>query len=585
MLKRFLNFFSDPQDGTPAFITLTRNILIFTMVTTASIFVLVSGILPGTIPDQTAMLALGLTTLLEVASFIFVLRGQVGLAKFMVPLALLITVTYLAINGSGLHDVAVLAFPVVIVVATLLLGSKSRFVTTPLAILAIEVVVMADLLGINTSIFAERTGIDDAFIVGFILLATSGILQLLVSRLNENVVRAQDNEQAQILANQELRELQVTLENRVASRTSELEQANQRNERRAKQFEAIAQVARAATLNQDLETLLPNLAELISHQFGFYHVGVFLLDEERNFAELRAANSEGGRRMLTRGHKLAVGQSGIVGYVSATGKARIALDVGDDAAFFNNPDLPETRSEMALPLRLGDDVIGVLDVQSLAANAFGDEDIEVLSTLADQVAIAIQNARSYEYTQNLLRQAQLTSGSLVTESWKILQDQTTNVIGYHVMDNRMKPLDERLESEPVKQALANKTTIKTNGQQATLAVPIRLREEVIGILDIKVPEEHDWEADEVDVAEAVAERLSLALESALLLKATQRRAEIERITADISTKIGATTQFESILRTAAEELSRVLGGSEVLVQLREDALQAETKSTARTARA
>lgn len=585
MLRRLLNFFSDPQDTTPSFITLTRNILFFTMVTTVGIFVLVSGVLPGTIPNPAAMVALGLTTLLTVISFVFVLRGQVRLAKFVVPVALLITVTYLAIEGSGLHDVAILAFPVVIVISTLLLGSKSRFATTPLAILAIELVVVADLLGINDSIFAARTGIDDAFIVGFIMLATSGILQLLISRLNENVLRAQENEQAQILANQELRELQVTLENRVASRTSELELANQRNQRRAKQFEAIAQVARAATLNQNLETLLPNLAELVSQQFGFYHVGVFLLDEERSFAELRAANSEGGKHMLARGHKLAVGQSGIVGYVSASGRPRIALDVGADAAFFNNPDLPQTRSEMALPLKLGDEVIGVLDVQSLASNAFGEEDIEVLSTLADQVAIAIQNARSYEATQNLLRQAQLTSGSLITESWKVLQDQSTNAIGYHVMDNRLKPLGARRESESVRQAITSKKTVKASGKQATLAVPIRLREEVIGILDIQVNEEHDWETDEVDVAEAVAERLSLALESALLLRSTQRRAEIERITSDISSKIGATTQFESILRTAAEELSRVLGGSEVLVQLREDALDPETKLTARTERA
>ena len=142
-------------------------------------------------------------------------------------------------------------------------------------------------------------------------------------------------------------------------------------------------MARATATNQNLETLLPNLVELISKQFDFYHVGIFLLDENKEFAELRAANSEGGKRMLEHQHKLGIGQSGIVGLVSATGKPRIALDVGADAAFFNNPDLPNTRSEMALPLLVSDDIIGVLDAQSTTANAFREDDVEVLSTLAD----------------------------------------------------------------------------------------------------------------------------------------------------------------------------------------------------------
>ena len=133
-----------------------------------------------------------------------------------------------------------------------------------------------------------------------------------------------------------------------------------------------------------------------------------------------------------------------------------------------------------------------------------------------------------------------------------------------------------MASAQIKKAMTSKTTVQQSGVNATLAIPIRLRDQVIGVMDIRVPEEHQWDPDEVDVAEAVAERLSLALEASLLLKSTQRQAEIERITADIATKIGATTQFDSILRTAAEELSRVLGGSEVLVQLQTESFEEET---------
>ena len=207
-------------------------------------------------------------------------------------------------------------------------------------------------------------------------------------------------------SNDKLQELNQSLEDRVTSRTADLEQANQRNEKRVKQFEAIAQVAHATTANESLETLLPRLVSLVSEQFGFYHTGIFLMDENRGYAVLSAANSTGGKQMLERGHKLQVGQSGIVGFVSATGTPRIALDVGSDAVYFDNPDLPNTRSEMALPLRILDEIIGVLDVQSTEENAFLEEDIDILSTLTDQVAIAIQNSRTYQTMQKLLQDAQ-----------------------------------------------------------------------------------------------------------------------------------------------------------------------------------
>jgi GAF domain-containing protein len=270
--------------------------------------------------------------------------------------------------------------------------------------------------------------------------------------------------------------------------------------------------------------------------------------------------------MLARGHKLQVGQTGMVGFVSAIGTPRIALDVGDDSVYFDNPDLPNTRSEMALPLRVANEIIGVLDVQSIVSNAFQEEDIEILSTLADQVAIAIQNARTYEKMQELVEEAQKESVTYLRDTWRILQSEET-AIGYQVNNGKVNPLNRPLTSVHVKKAMKERQTVTENGRNAALVIPIRLRDEVIGVMDIHTPDEHEWDEDEVDIAEAVADRLSLALETSLLLKSTQRRAEIERITADISGKIGATTQFDSILRTAAEELSRVLGGSEVLVQI------------------
>jgi len=478
-----------------------------------------------------------------------------------------------AFSADGVKDVVIVAYIALGLLASIVINLRAGAIVIVSSIGVIWALQLLEANGYLSPRLQDPFGY--ARDLSFVFTAIAVLIGLSTTSLRDAIRRAIQSEDSLRNTNQSLQELNQNLESRVATRTAELELANQRNEKRARQFEAIAQVARTTASSQNLDMLLPSLADLIGRQFGFYHTGIFLMDENREFAELRAANSVGGRRMLARGHKLGIGQSGIVGFVSATGKPRIALDVGDDAAYFNNPDLPGTRSEMALPLRVANQIIGVLDVQSITSNAFQEEDIEVLSTLADQVAIAIQNAQSYETTQQLLMEAQRTSGSFVTDAWRILRDQEEAVIGYRLVENRLSLLDKPLSSTPISQAIATKQVVQENGEKATLAIPIRLHNEVIGVMDIRVPNAHEWETDEVDIAEAVAERLSLALESTLLLKSTQRRAEIERITADISGKIGATAQFDSILRTAAEELSRVLGGSEVLVQLHSEVLDEE----------
>src|SRR5690606_5578921 len=171
-----------------------------------------------------------------------------------------------------------------------------------------------------------------------------------------------------------LRELQkerALQEDRMQERTQLLD-------KRTNQLRAVADVGKSITSYRNLSDLLQQTARLINENFGFYHVGIFLLDERKQFAVLAATNSEGGERMLKRGHQLKVGETGIVGYVAESLKARIALDVGEDAVFFNNPDLPNTRSEMALPLVVGGQILGVLDVQSMEANAFTEEDVATL---------------------------------------------------------------------------------------------------------------------------------------------------------------------------------------------------------------
>lgn len=372
----------------------------------------------------------------------------------------------------------------------------------------------------------------------------------------------------------ETQSLIQTLEQRVAERTSDLKIASQNSDRRARQFEVIAQVVRAISSIQDLDTLLLRITQVISEQFNIYHTGIFLLDSEREFAVLRASNSEGGKIMLERGHKLRVGQTGIVGLVTATGRARIALDVGADAAYFDNPSLSNTRSEIALPLRYSGQVIGALDVQSVQANAFGQDDVEALNTLADQVAITINNTLILEEARGSLVESQSTFSDFTRDSWKVLQSKSLG-LGFQLKESMVTPLEQPLTGDDIQEAVKLGLPVMSNQENggSALVIPIRLRGRIIGIMNLRTRNDRRLTSDDADIAESVGERLSLAIETALLIQSAQHRADIERVTTDISSKINASTRFETILQTAAKELSRALGGSDVLVQIEPAAIE------------
>ena len=356
------------------------------------------------------------------------------------------------------------------------------------------------------------------------------------------------------------------LEKRVTERTVELSSANEKNERRAKQFESIAHIARTISSTRDLDALLSQITIAIHHDFGFYHVGIFLLDTAREYAVLSAANSEGGKVMLERGHRLKVGETGLVGYVTGTGKPRVALDTGADAVFFDNPYLPQTRSEIALPLHVGEEVIGALDVQSMEPNAFSQEDINILSTLADQVSVAIQNAKQFEETRKALNESEVLSRQFVQAGWQQFT-KNRNLLGIRHTGARASLLHRRNGKSKEDQLFV---TPKPNGRGATLSLPIKLRGEVIGSVDVRTPDNRPWDQDEMDIVTAIIERAAIAMENARLLAESQKRAAKERIIGEISAKISMQSEINELLKTAAQELGHNLPGAEIAIQLNKD---------------
>ncbi len=313
-------------------------------------------------------------------------------------------------------------------------------------------------------------------------------------------------------------------------------------------------MARDAALVLEPQQLLERVTALISMHFGFYHAGIFLLDEAGEWAVLQAASSEGGQRMLARNHRLKVGEVGIVGYVTGRGEPRVALDVGADAVYFDNPDMPDTRSEMALPLRARGEIIGALDVQSTEPEAFSDEDVEVLQTLADQVALAISNARLFEQAQEAVEAERRAYGELSREAW-------IETLG------RRPGLGYTCDAAGVAPAAAH-TAARDDGDLPELTVPITVRGQVIGAINAHKPDDTgEWATGEVELMETLTERLGVALESARLYQDTQRRAARERLTGQVTARMRETLDIEAVLKTATDEIYRALGLEKIIVRL------------------
>jgi putative methionine-R-sulfoxide reductase with GAF domain len=342
-------------------------------------------------------------------------RGLIKLAANTYVAIFWIVSTLYGLSTAGMRGSTFASYFVSMLMAGLLLGWRPALIYTFLSIVAAFGMAFSENLGVISYTPKSAFGIS---LEGTVLFIFGGIfLYLIINSLESAIKKEKINATALQSTNEYLSEMRNALEKRVEERTKEIENEQVKALRRSRQFEGIARVSRAISKTRNLQEVLSQIAQAISEQFDFYHVGIFLNDAVNQYAILSAANSEGGKRMLDRGHQLKIGEQGIVGFVTGSGTPRIALDVGTDNVYFNNPDLPLTHSEMALPLKSGNDTIGALDIQSIEQNAFSDDDIEVLESLADQVSLAIQNARLFDQTNKLLSEAEAIQKQYQRNTW------------------------------------------------------------------------------------------------------------------------------------------------------------------------
>ena len=352
-----------------------------------------------------------------------------------------------------------------------------------------------------------------------------------------------------------LNELIGNLEARVTERTQEVE-------RRAEYLEITGGLSRIVTSILDTDTLLERVAHLISERFDFYHTGIFLIDEAREWAVLHAVSSEGGQRMLARGHRLRVGEEGIVGYVSGSSRARIASDVDEDVVWVKNPDLPATRSEMALPLIFGQQTIGVLDVQSEEPAAFGTEDIATLRILADQIAVAIRNAQLFAESQRTLHDLQRSYDEEVRQGWTLRR---SPVIGYHYTPANTLPLTRA--ALPPDSALRTVSSPYVDADN-TLFAPLQLAGgQNFGVLRLRRAAAQPWSSHDVAFVTRAVQDVAQALEVSRLLEESRLRAMREAQVGEIADLFTRALDVDTMLQTAVRELGRLSGVAEVAVHL------------------
>ncbi len=380
------------------------------------------------------------------------------------------------------------------------------------------------------------------------------------------------------------------------------------SKRSALQFETAAEIARDISSSLDLDELLKKAVDLIRSRFDFYHASVFLKDLPGEFVIIREATGEAGAQLKRAGHKLAIGSKSVVGFVAGKGEPLIVNDIARDATFYANPLLPETRAEAAIPLKVSERIVGVLDVQSIQAFAFSEDNLRTLQILADQLAIAVVNSELFAETQEHLAQHRLlhhitttaASGTTLDEALQSAVNGLQVTLGGDrvsilLTDREKKALEVRaavgyannvfdlripIGSGITGWAAAHKKPLRvhnvlqdtryiegSSNTRSEMAIPLLYRSELLGVLNVESEQLSAYAENDEELLGTLGGSLAAIIANARLLEQIRAQAERERILFEITDKIRRTTDMETILATTASEITRAVGASRAKIKV------------------
>jgi GAF domain-containing protein len=389
---------------------------------------------------------------------------------------------------------------------------------------------------------------------------------------------------------------------------------------RAIQLQTAAEIARDISGSLDLGELLNKAVKLIRERFNFYHAAIFLIDSTNEFAAVREATGEAGIQMKRSGHKLKVGSKSIVGYVTSSGEPLIVNDTNRDATYYANPLLPETRAEAALPLKVGQRILGALDVQSALPYSFGGEDISVLRILSDQMAVAVINSELFADTQEHLSQHRLlhhvttaaASGTTLEEALNsavqglqvtlggdrvsiLLADKVSKTLkinsfaGYSEEVGQLSiPFGEgitgwvavHLQPQRVNDVSQDMRYIQVGSNvRSELAVPLSYRGDLLGVLNVESDQTGAYDENDEEMLGTLGGSLAAIISNARLIEQVRRQVDHERMLYEVTSKIRRSTDMQTIMATTTSELSKVLGARRAQIKL---VIEDEPKAESRT---
>jgi len=524
----------------------------------------------------------GLMLLINLISLFLLRAGRLRTAKILPVVGLLAVFALGGLYSGGILNTPFAAMVLAVIIAGLILGNLSGLLTAVVASLIGVGLVAIQLSGALPEAIVPPSPIRFWFSMTLVFILCAALIILMTNSLRQVIAEAEMYARAQVESLAELQEVRASLEEQVAERTHDLEQ-------RTRYLQGILEVTQATTTLLDSDQVIRAAAELIKERFHLYYVGLFLIDLSGEWAVLKAGTGTAGKVLLERGHRIRIG-SGMIGWSIANAQPRVAGEAGQDVVRLATPELPETRSEAAIPLRSRGRVIGALSVQSERANAFGDMEIASFQALADQVAIAEDNAWLYSESRKALEESRRAYGEMSQRSWQeFLRGMDQRELTYRYGMNasaqaRMEAGQQGLsltQDDPYQQArqeaLASNQPVQIRGKRhAVLFLPIPVREAQIGVITFsrELPESHSrrgeapgWSREEIELLQSIVEQLGVALDSARLYQDTQRLAYREQVTGEVTARIRQTLDIQTVLRTAVEEIQRTLGLPEVVISL------------------
>ncbi len=467
------------------------------------------------------------------------------------------TVVFIIIVGSlflvGIGHVSTIGMAMVVAAAGILIGAGAASFFALLSILAYVIAAWAQSAGIITAaILPQSAVVADTFGLGFGL----AVLVLLNWLSNREMARALRMERG---ISDQLQVQSRELEELVSQRTRVLE-------RRAIQLQTTADIAKLSTELPEPQLLMSQAVELIRARFGFYHASIFIMDETGNWADLVASTGEAGRNMIARHHRLALGSASIIGWVSANRLPRVALDVEQDPFHFKNPLLPETQSELAVPLLVGQRLLGILDVQSTEPQAFAEDDIRALEAIASEVAVAIDGARIQREMQEQLDRIERSDRIETQAAWgRIARSRSVPIIHLNPSGEIGSPTDEVF---PVIEdaIIQDSTTLSPDGRD--IAIPIQVRGETVATLAARRSKPSEpWNDEEIALIEAVASQSAQALEGARQRSEERRRVTELEVINRVSQAVSQMLPQDTLFRIVRRQLIQAIGDTDLKVCL------------------